>query len=64
MNENLKFAVRSSAHGSGFVSNNNPEKFVMSLEEALKDVDYWRRHADTVGGDAIIIREDGEIFKV
>jgi hypothetical protein len=59
----LKYTTRSSGHGSGFVPN-EPEKFNMTLEEAISDVDYWRGLACTIGGDAIIVREDGKIIQV
>lgn len=50
------FTTRSSAHGSGYVPN-EPEVFSMTLEEARKDVAFWRCYADTVGGDAIVVRQ-------
>ena len=51
------FTTRTSAHGSGFVPNGEPEVFNMTLEEARKDVLFWRSYADTVGGDAIIVHK-------
>lgn len=50
-----KYTTRTSAHGSDYVPNSNPEKFDMTLEEAQADVAFWKSYADTVGGDAIII---------
>lgn len=29
----------------------------MTLAEAMADVEHWRRFADTVGGDAIVVRD-------
>ncbi len=29
----------------------------MTLEEAEADVRFWRSYADTVGGDAIIVKD-------
>jgi len=50
------YTTRSSAHGSGYVPNSNPENFDMTLAEAEADVHFWRIFADTVGGDAIIVK--------
>ncbi len=49
-----RFTTRTSAHGSDFVAL-KPEIFNMTREEAVKDCDFWRSYADTVGGDAIIV---------
>ncbi len=54
-----EYTTRSSAHGSGFVPN-NPEVFNKTLQEAEADVLWWRCYADTVGGDAIIVRKPRE----
>jgi hypothetical protein len=34
----------------------------MTLKEAQFDVEFWRCFADTVGGDALIVRKDGTII--
>ena len=51
-----EYTTRSSAHGSPFVPLCTPETFNMTLAEAEVDVEFWRCYADTVGGDAIIVR--------
>lgn len=51
------YTTRSSAHGSGYVPLSNPERFEMTLAEAEADVIKWRSFADTVGGDAIVVRD-------
>lgn len=33
----------------------------MTLDEALADVAFLKSYADTVGGDAIVVRRDGLI---
>lgn len=50
-----RYTTRSSAHGSGFVPHCSPERFEMSMGEAVQDVLSWRIKADTVGGDAIVV---------
>ncbi len=50
------YTTRSSAHGFPYVPNCIPEVFDMTLEEAEEDVERWRVFADTVGGDAIIVK--------
>jgi hypothetical protein len=50
------YTTRSSAHGSNYIAA-EPETFNMTLEEAEADVKFWRSYADTVGGDAIIVRD-------
>lgn len=55
------YTTRSSAHGSDYVPNSIPETFNMTYEEAKNDVHFWRIYADTVGGDAIIIKNPNGI---
>ena len=54
------YTTRSSAHGSDFVPLSNPERYEMTLEEAEADVRFWRAHADTVGGDAIVVKQPND----
>lgn len=68
------YTTRSMAHFAlpiaQYVANNMDENgnhydiFDMTLEEAILDVDWWRGYADTVGGDACVVRNDGEIYAV
>lgn len=51
------YTTRSSAHGSEYVPLSNPERFDMTLAEAEADVAHWKSFADTVGGDAIVVRD-------
>lgn len=51
------YTTRSSAHGSDYVPLSTPERFEMTLAEAEADVLHWRAFADTVGGDAIVVRD-------
>lgn len=64
INDERRYAVRSSAHGFGFIPASNPEVYDKTWEDAMNDVAYWKSLADTVGGDAIIVRNDGKIFEV
>lgn len=50
------YTTRSSAHGSAYVPLCEPETYNMTLAEAEADVLFWRSFADTVGGDAIIVK--------
>ncbi len=50
-----RFTTRTSAHGSGYVKECEPERFTQTRQEAEAEVKRWRIHADTVGGDAIIV---------
>ena len=54
--EERAYAVRASAHGLDYQPK-NPARFDMTLAEAEADVRHWRSFADTVGGDAIIVRK-------
>lgn len=38
----------------------NPTEFNMTLEEAEADVERWRCYADTVGGDAIVVKRPND----
>jgi hypothetical protein len=50
-----RFTTRSSAHGSDYVKEHEPERFTQTREEAEQEVKRWRIFADTVGGDAIVV---------
>lgn len=63
INDERKYAVRSSAHGSGFIPAGNPEVYDKTWKEAMNDVAYWKSLADTVGGDAIVVRNDGKFLR-
>lgn len=62
------YTTRSMAHfdlpPEKYVPNRTPERFDMTYDEAVKDVNWWRNHACTVGGDAIVVRNDGKIFEI
>jgi hypothetical protein len=49
------YAVRASGHGLGYQPQ-NPRRFDMTLAEAEAEVRRWRILADTIGGDAIVVR--------
>jgi hypothetical protein len=50
-----EYTTRASAHGMAYMPL-SPNTFNMTLEEAEADVRFWRAYADTVGGDAIIVK--------
>ena len=50
-----EYTTRASAHGMAYMPL-EPEMFDMTLDEAKADVRFWRAYADTVGGDAIIVK--------
>jgi len=56
LNECRDYTTRSSAHGSDYVPLSTPERFSMTQKEAEADVRFFRAYADTVGGDAIIVK--------
>jgi hypothetical protein len=51
-----KYAVRYSAHGMAYLPL-KPQKFDLSLEEAIEECERWKCYADTVGGDAFLVDE-------
>jgi hypothetical protein len=55
MKEERRFITFSSAHGFPFVPDTDPPVFNQTLEEAEAEVIRWRIHADSVGGDAIVV---------
>ena len=50
-----RFTTRSSAHGSNYVKESEPERFTQTKQEAENECIRWRLVADTVGGDAIVV---------
>ena len=53
------YTTRASAHGMAYLPL-TPTEFSMTLEEAQSDVEFWKAYADTVGGDAIIVKRPNE----
>ncbi len=53
--ESKNYTTRASAHGMAYMPI-EPKIFNMTLAEAEADVRFWRAYADTVGGDAIIVK--------
>lgn len=51
------YTTRASAHGLSYLPL-HPTKFDMTLDEAKAEVERWRAYADTVGGDAIIVKRN------
>lgn len=62
----MKYGVRFSAHGSGFRFDNFSDQncYRYTLEEANEIGLNWELLADTVGGRAEIVREDGVVLNI
>lgn len=48
----MDFAVAASGHGSHFILDKKP----LSRRNAARQALRWRRHADTIGGDALVVQ--------